>query len=288
MAYFAYPAYFLYFGIVILQCRRINLSLSIFHASHIVPTLIPDIKIHFEFLINLSYLAYFGKICTSDHILYMLHIVYVLHFIVNTVYCGFFLTRQEDYYLNITKICTILLNLSDLPSDTSSVDVHQILAPREVCNHMGIIHAYFTYFTYYIFDILNYYILCICCIFCIYCIFYIFYILSCLNMHDIVQPPGIEQGRFELRPDNVWHCKLLSSSSVESQTDSGIRQFDCAFISVLEEYNGSRMPGVLSNKTKKISTKAQVLFTSFYSQITTTSDILCIFDILCIILHIFM
>ena len=71
--------------------------------------------------------------------------------------------------------------------------------------------------------------------------------LRMANRQDMVfvRPPGIESGGFEIRPDNVWYCKLLLFFSVESQTDSGIRQFDCAFISVLEEYDGSRMPGVI-------------------------------------------
>ena len=37
-----------------------------------------------------------------------------------------------------------------------------------------------------------------------------------------VRPPGIESGGFELRPDNVWYCKLLLIFSLESQTDSGM------------------------------------------------------------------
>ena len=67
------------------------------------------------------------------------------------------------------------------------------------------------------------------------------------NRQDMVfvRPPGIESGGFELRPDNVWYCKLLLLFSVESKLDSSIRRFDCAFISLLEEYNGSKTPGVL-------------------------------------------
>ena len=70
------------------------------------------------------------------------------------------------------------LSLPDLPSDRSSVDVHRLLDPKQVCNHMGILYAYFTYSAYstYLF---------VCCIFCIYYIFYILYIFSYLNMHDI-------------------------------------------------------------------------------------------------------
>ena len=40
------------------------------------------------------------------------------------------------------------LSLPDLPSDRSSVDVHRLLEPRQVCNQMGILYAYFTYSSY--------------------------------------------------------------------------------------------------------------------------------------------
>ena len=110
--------------------------------------------------------------------------------------------------------------------------------------------------------------------------------LRMANRQDMVfvRPPGIESGGFELRPDNVWYCKLLLLFSVQSQTDSGIRQFDCAFISVLEEYDGPRMPGMFIKTQSKSSksSKAQVTFPSFHSQFITISDIMCIFDILCI------
>ena len=79
------------------------------------------------------------------------------------------------------------LSLPDLPSDRSSVDVHRLLDPKQVCNHMAIIYAYFTYsaystyFTYLFID----------CIYCIYCIFYIFYILSVLEEYDGPEMPGM-------------------------------------------------------------------------------------------------
>ena len=81
--------------------------------------------------------------------------------------------------------------------------------------------------------------------------------LRMANRQDMVfvRPPGIESGGFEIRPDNVWYCKLLLLFSVQSQTDSGIRQFDCAFISVLEEYDGPRMPGVFIKTQPKSSFK---------------------------------
>ena len=64
------------------------------------------------------------------------------------------------------------LSLPDLPSDRSSVDVHRLLDPKQVSNHMAKIYAYFTYSAYstYFTYLFMY------CVYCIYCIVYIFYI----------------------------------------------------------------------------------------------------------------
>jgi hypothetical protein len=43
--------------------------------------------------------------------------------------------------------------------------------------------------------------------------------------------------------DNVWFCKTLLLFEVESKTDLGLKRHSCAFVSVLEEYTGSRRPG---------------------------------------------
>ena len=65
------------------------------------------------------------------------------------------------------------------------------------------------------------------------------------NSQDMVfvRPPGISSGGFQLRTDNVWYCKLLLLFSIQSRTHNGIKTFDCAYISVLEEYNCARKPG---------------------------------------------
>ena len=45
--------------------------------------------------------------------------------------------------------------------------------------------------------------------------------------------------------DSVWFCKILFLFSFESASDQGRKQHDCAFVSVLEEYTGSRRPGCI-------------------------------------------
>ena len=65
------------------------------------------------------------------------------------------------------------------------------------------------------------------------------------NRQDLVfvRPPGIDKGCFQLRIDNIWFCRVLFLFSFESRNDQGIKRHDCAFVSVLEEYNGVRRPG---------------------------------------------
>lgn len=67
------------------------------------------------------------------------------------------------------------------------------------------------------------------------------------NRQDLVfaRPPGIDKGGFQLRIDNVWFCRVLFLFSFESRNDHGIKRHDCAFVSVLEEYNGWRRPGCI-------------------------------------------
>ena len=52
------------------------------------------------------------------------------------------------------------------------------------------------------------------------------------NRQDFVfiRPPGIDEGGFTLRPDNVWYCKILLLFSIQAQTE----EFQCAFVSVLQ------------------------------------------------------
>ena len=65
------------------------------------------------------------------------------------------------------------------------------------------------------------------------------------NRQDLVfvRPPGVSRGSFELRMDNLWFCRVLLLFSIEAQTDSGIKKFNCAYVDVLEECQGSKLPG---------------------------------------------
>ena len=67
------------------------------------------------------------------------------------------------------------------------------------------------------------------------------------NRQDFVfiRPPGISHGAFELRMDNVWFCKVLLLFQIESKTELGWKKHSCAFVSVMEEYNGPKRPGIL-------------------------------------------
>lgn len=67
------------------------------------------------------------------------------------------------------------------------------------------------------------------------------------NRQDMVfvRPPGIRTGDFRLSMDSVWFCKILCLFSFVSANDQGSKQHDCAFVSVLEEYTGSRRPGCI-------------------------------------------
>ncbi len=65
------------------------------------------------------------------------------------------------------------------------------------------------------------------------------------NRQDTVflRPPGISDGTFQLRMDNIWFCKLLPLFKIHTKTDTGIQYHECAYVSVLEEYKGPRKPG---------------------------------------------
>ena len=65
------------------------------------------------------------------------------------------------------------------------------------------------------------------------------------NRQDLVfiRPPGISNGAFNLRMDNIWFCKILLLFQVESKTDFGMKRHSCAFVSVMEEYTGPQRPG---------------------------------------------
>ena len=57
------------------------------------------------------------------------------------------------------------------------------------------------------------------------------------NRQDLVfiRPPGIPRGSFELRMDSLWFCRVLLLFSIEAQTDTGIKKFNCAYVDVLEK-----------------------------------------------------
>jgi hypothetical protein len=59
-----------------------------------------------------------------------------------------------------------------------------------------------------------------------------------------IRPPGTSEGAFQLRIDNIWLCKLHLLFTIETKTDARIKKHACAFVSVLEEYEGHRRPGL--------------------------------------------
>jgi hypothetical protein len=69
------------------------------------------------------------------------------------------------------------------------------------------------------------------------------------NRQDMVfiRPPGISDGAFQLRMDNIWFCKLLLLFKIHTKTDTGMQYLDCAYVSVLEEYKGHRKPGQIQH-----------------------------------------
>ena len=75
------------------------------------------------------------------------------------------------------------------------------------------------------------------------------------NRQDFVfiRPPGIEEGGFTLRPDNVWYCKVLLLFSIQAQTDQNgsTEEFQCAFVSVLEPL-AERSPDALRSCTSVV------------------------------------
>jgi hypothetical protein len=46
-----------------------------------------------------------------------------------------------------------------------------------------------------------------------------------------------------LAVDTVWFCKVLLLFAFESRTDSGIKLHQCAFVSVMWEYEGDERAG---------------------------------------------
>jgi hypothetical protein len=58
-----------------------------------------------------------------------------------------------------------------------------------------------------------------------------------------IRPPGISDGAFQLRMDNIWFCKLLLLFKIHTKTDAVMQYHECAYVSVLEEYKGPRKSG---------------------------------------------
>jgi hypothetical protein len=65
------------------------------------------------------------------------------------------------------------------------------------------------------------------------------------NRQDMIfiRPPGISDGAFQLRMDNIWFCKLLLLFKINTMTDTGMQQHECAYVSALEEYKGPLKSG---------------------------------------------
>jgi len=51
----------------------------------------------------------------------------------------------------------------------------------------------------------------------------------------LVRPPGTVADSFAPTPDNVWYCKVLLFFDVEAETDSGPKEYQCAYVSLLEQ-----------------------------------------------------
>ena len=58
-----------------------------------------------------------------------------------------------------------------------------------------------------------------------------------------IRPPGISDGAFQLRMDNIWFCKLLLLFKIYTKTDASMQYLECAYVSVLEEYKGAQKAG---------------------------------------------
>lgn len=60
------------------------------------------------------------------------------------------------------------------------------------------------------------------------------------HRQDLVfcRPPGMQRGNFILSADSVFYCRMLLLFSMAVATDTGDKTFDCALVSVLENYSG--------------------------------------------------
>jgi hypothetical protein len=53
----------------------------------------------------------------------------------------------------------------------------------------------------------------------------------------MICPPGIDNGAFVVSPDSVWYARVLLLFTATSQTDTGLKTFECALVSTLETYD---------------------------------------------------
>ena len=58
-----------------------------------------------------------------------------------------------------------------------------------------------------------------------------------VNRQDFVfvRPPEAAAEGFTPTPDNVWYCKVLLLFDMEAETDSGPKEFQCAYVSLLQQ-----------------------------------------------------
>ncbi len=53
----------------------------------------------------------------------------------------------------------------------------------------------------------------------------------------MICPPGTDNGAFVVSPDSVWYARVLLLFTATSQTDTGLKTFECALVSTLETYD---------------------------------------------------
>ena len=87
------------------------------------------------------------------------------------------------------------------------------------------------------------------------------------NRQDMafIHPPGISDGAILLRMRNirfcncVTDCKLLLLFKIHSKIDAGMKELECAYVSVPEEYNGAE-------RAKKI--RSYFAYDAYFAYIT--------------------
>jgi hypothetical protein len=53
----------------------------------------------------------------------------------------------------------------------------------------------------------------------------------------IIQPPGVDNGAFDVSPATVWYARVLLLFSASAVTNTGSKSFNCALISTLETFD---------------------------------------------------